>query len=381
MKKIKYYKDIIEKLKPKWKNKEILRACLTGDEFQHRISISSLTKNDIYSSFEEVNSWIEEIEINSKNGYKIEYRELQGVGKYPRYALINSVQDAILLLNKSKEVKKFKENSEKLLLKFPELLDYIYDNCFKIAELKEIDKIISVLLWFKENKNRNFYIRELDIEGVDTKFIEGNSGILKELLSVILKDETIEQNKDFAKMFGFKVKPDIVRMRILDPEKYILNFSDISVPIDEFASWDNDFSRIFIVENEINFLSFPLLKNSLVIFGAGYGAGALKKVNWLKEREVYYWGDLDTHGFGILSNVRKYIENTKSFLMTEEILLAHRDMWVEEDTQASSEGRYLTPEEANLLHKLKTDVYGKSVRLEQERIRYSFLKEYLKQIG
>ena len=66
--------------------------------------------------------------------------------------------------------------------------------------------------------------------------------------------------------------------------------------------------------------------------------------------------------------------------MTEEILLKHKDMWVIEKEQSKNDGVYLTPEEASVLYKLKKNVYGKNVRLEQERIRYSFLKEYLKEI-
>ena len=388
MNKLKYYKDIIHKLSIKWRNKEILRKIFRDENFNLEMRVSNLTKNDIYKDLKEISSWVEEIENNSKMnlgyGYEIKYRELHDIGKkvykFPHYISIISNKDAILLLKKKKDVEKFKLNSKKLIANFPELSDYIYDKPFKILNIENIDNIIAVLLWFKNNKNRNFYIRELDIEGVDTKFIENNFPLLKELLPVILIDERIEYSEDFSQMFGFKRKPNLVRFRILDPEKYILNFSDISVPIEEFSQWKNSFSKIFIVENEINFLCFPKVENAVILFGSGYKAGLLQKASWLNERDVYYWGDIDTHGFSILSNVRKDIKNVKSFLMTEEILLKHKDMWVIEKEQSKNDGVYLTPEEASVLYKLKKNVYGKNVRLEQERIRYSFLKEYLKEI-
>ena len=61
---------------------------------------------------------------------------------------------------------------------------------------------------------------------------------------------------------------------------------------------------MFIVENEINFLAFPRVEDSLLIFGSGYGVGRLKALKWLHECELYYWGDIDVHGLAILDSVR-----------------------------------------------------------------------------
>jgi hypothetical protein len=49
-------------------------------------------------------------------------------------------------------------------------------------------------------------------------------------------------------------------------------------------------SRIFITENEINFLAFPNARDSLVIFGAGYGFEMLSRAKWLSGCRIYYWG-------------------------------------------------------------------------------------------
>lgn len=40
-------------------------------------------------------------------------------------------------------------------------------------------------------------------------------------------------------------------------------------------------SRVFITENETNFLAFPLMKDSLVIFGVVYGFEMLKQAERL----------------------------------------------------------------------------------------------------
>jgi len=42
---------------------------------------------------------------------------------------------------------------------------------------------------------------------------------------------------------------------------------------------------------------------------------------------VHYWGDLDTHGFAILNQLRAWLPQTRSFLMDRQTLVEHRDRW------------------------------------------------------
>ena len=80
--------------------------------------------------------------------------------------------------------------------------------------------------------------------------------------------------------------------------------NDLSVTTETFARLDPGITRVFITENEINFLAFPRVADSLVIFGAGYGFEMLDAARWLQERTLHYWGDIDTHGFAILDQLR-----------------------------------------------------------------------------
>ena len=126
--------------------------------------------------------------------------------------------------------------------------------------------------------------------------------------------------------------------------------------LEEWASGDNAFLRkyysdksdgalidltpavekIFITENKINGLTFPDMPLSLIIFGLGYGVQSLKKVEWLKSKQILYWGDIDTHGFSILSMIRHYFPDIRSFLMDKRTLLHFKDMWVKEPEKKRS---------------------------------------------
>ncbi len=84
---------------------------------------------------------------------------------------------------------------------------------------------------------------------------------------------------------------------------------------------------VFVTENETNFLTFPQVRDAIVIFGAGYGWEALARSHWMNKCIMYYWGDIDTHGFGILDQLRSHFDHVDSFLMDRATLDAHTMVW------------------------------------------------------
>ena len=108
--------------------------------------------------------------------------------------------------------------------------------------------------------------------------------------------------KQFAERYGFRTKPQRIRFRLLDSRLGIgLGFSedvdqDLTLSIRDFANLStlpnlmDRLEQVFITENEINFLAFPAVVNSLVIFGSGYGFEAYSQISWLQHLPCYYWG-------------------------------------------------------------------------------------------
>jgi hypothetical protein len=138
-----------------------------------------------------------------------------------------------------------------------------------------------------------------------------------------------------------------------------------------FAQLAPPVERVFITENEINFLSFPPEARSLIVFGAGYGFDALAQADWLASRALHYWGDIDTHGFAILDQLRAHHPHAQSFLMDRETLLAHRPHWIDEPQPTLRDLPRLTAEESAMYDDLRWKRLGdQTVRLEQERIRF-----------
>jgi len=128
----------------------------------------------------------------------------------------------------------------------------------------------------------------------------------------------------------------------------------------------------------INFLAFPSMPDSIVIFGAGYGFEMLAQAVWLRRCAIHYWGDIDTHGFVILDQLRAHLSHTKSFLMDRETLMAHELQWVREPSPIRRDPARFSTEELELFEDLRDDRMHPAIRLEQERIRFSWIKTALK---
>jgi hypothetical protein len=129
---------------------------------------------------------------------------------------------------------------------------------------------------------------------------------------------------------------------------------------------------VFVVENKITTLAFPNLEKSIVIFGSGYKVGVLKNVQWLHEKELYYWGDIDSDGFAILSQMRGYFPHVKSLCMDEKTLQTYSNFVVKDPNQTNKELACLTQEEHTLYKNLNNK------RLEQERIPLDVVQQELK---
>jgi hypothetical protein len=168
-------------------------------------------------------------------------------------------------------------------------------------------------------------------------------------------------------------------LRLLDRQLYPIDaISDISLPLSHLAQWKIPCQRLFITENKVNGLSFPAMENSVVIFGLGYGINQLATIPWLSCCEIYYWGDIDTHGFSILSRLRHHYPKVRSLMMDEKTLQKHVNLCVTEPINArcTHQLQFLNTAEQQLYLKLQQNNY----RLEQERLPMHYIKQQLNQL-
>lgn len=353
------------------------------------------SKENIKNSYAEQYKNISELFSNSKDslgyGYSIIFENvntrLYGEQQRIKSILVDNSIDFIKLIGKESEYDNFLKalailKDYYLNHNYPLILlnNWISSNLDYTTEKKEANYYPSLLLaltWLNENRSSNLYIREIPI-GVHTKFIEENKKVLLSLfLNINALDEKDYKDKDFEEIMGLKKKPLLIRFRMLsegwERDEMALCLSNFNNLKDELDI--KNVTRVFIIENEIVYLTFPLDKNSLIIFGSGFQVKMLEKASWLKEKKILYFGDLDEHGFEMLALARSIFPNLKSFLMNEETYNTFSNYAVVGKEASSIYDSYLSCDELKLLTRLRANK-AKS-RLEQERIPLSYIKKKL----
>jgi len=371
---------ITKKLTTLYTKGEHLKAYLSQEPFELNFSFKRLSQKNIESNFNQINQWIKEL---NQLPFDIEftsvfYRSL-GEQSLPRSVTIRQEQ-FLAYLGKKGEFDRHISILEESFSTFPQLKALLTKEPRLIMEYADIwDRLLRVCHYFVESPQPHLYIRELEIEGVDSKFIEQYKRVLDKLLESVLEPKfyngeiTKLAHYGFEKKYGLKYDLPTIRFRILDEQHYICGLDDVSLPLNLFKNLDLGCENVYITENKINGLSFPKQKDSIVIFGLGYGIELLKEVAWLRDKNIYYWGDIDTHGFAILSQIRGYFSQTQSILMDEQTLMRFKHLAVVESKPFKGELLNLTEEEQKVFEGLKSDVYGEALRIEQERISLSIL--------
>lgn len=152
-----------------------------------------------------------------------------------------------------------------------------------------------------------------------------------------------------------------------------VTLSYISVWLSEFRALRLDGSRVFIIENLTTFLTFPNQPDSIAIWGGGFAVTLLGGTDWLRDKQLYYWGDLDAHGFLILNQFREHFLQTQSLLMDRATFDAHKHLISKGETTPVTELPYLTDEERSVFQLLNQNGW----RVEQERLEEEWVGERL----
>jgi hypothetical protein len=365
-----------------WDNGRLLSASLNGENlFPLELRLRGPDTRALSERFEEVRQWIRELE--SENQYAIEWREINhrllGRNRVPSRVVVPGEREALELIGKTEDAARFHCLAAVTRENLPELVPWLARRPLVALEnAADWDRILAVLAWFHAHPRSGLYLRQLDIAGVDTKFIEARKPLLAQLLDIVVAPQP--EQRSFEARYGLLSKPSQIRFRILDQRLAIRGLTDLAVPAREFATLDLPVERVFITENEINGLAFPPVPGGLVVFGLGYGLDRLSEARWLHRGALHYWGDIDTYGFHILDRLRVLFPGAQSFLMDRETLLEHTALWVRESTTYDGELPLLTSAERALHEDLRHNRLGHRVRLEQERIPFGWLLQALRHV-
>ncbi|MEW9872568.1 Wadjet anti-phage system protein JetD domain-containing protein [Arthrobacter sp. HS15c] len=397
-----------------WNSGALLRELLEPSGLHpRRRTLKRPTAAGLLRDYAAARAWAAEL-VSAVGPFSLETAEVGsrtiGSNQLPAVAVFATVDDEIGFTGKAKDAARFVALAEKLSALDPAFRGWALRRPLQLLDL-DADALTAarVALWLRDNPEPGVYVRQLSLPGVHTKFIENHRKVIGELVEALgtdaasaaveSADETLPEvpaepgsllgqppartpGARFAARHGFLHQPELVRFRALDPGMQLLGEArDITVTAEAFGSLRLPVKAVIVTENLVNFLALPDRPKTLAIYGGGYGFSSVRDAGWLRDCEVLYWGDLDTHGFRILDELRAVHPHVVSVLMDEATLLAHREAWGREPSPSTAWLKRLTAEESALYEALGNDAYGPSVRLEQELIRWDWALERLGTAG
>lgn len=375
--------QLVAVLRRRWEAGSYLEAYATGQQWQPvTLAIKGPTATDLLERLDACRAWVTRFERDAA-GFTLTYKDVQsrhvGTNRIPARAAVDSFSQLCRILGTDAEVKSLDSLLATTRSSVPSLANWVASH--PVTALRHAgvwDELLETVRWIAAHDTSRIYLRHIDVEGVDTKFVEQHQKLLDQLLRVVLAVEPVDTRGravTFARRFGFLDKPAYTRLRVLDPgiEAGSWGFSEMSVRSDELARRDPGAPTVFVVENEVTYLAFPPVVGAIVVFGSGFALGGVVALPWLASKDIVYWGDIDTHGFDILNRLRSHLPNVRSMLMDRGTFLAHSRHWVREPSPATRAMTHLSADELALYRDLVEGTYGPSLRLEQERVRFSVL--------
>lgn len=318
------------------------------------------------------------------SGYTIKWKQTRlrdfGNNFVPEEITFDSIEDLVSIAGKRHHFAATRRVAECVRDKLPELSAWLKTNVRRIADYSEyLDGLILVAKFFMEHPWPDCYARQIPVP-VDTKFVDRHRAILREWLDELLDASAVQSDESrFELRFGLRDGQPYTTIRVLDTDiqaELGLPFEELSLPLRSLESLAIRDKTVVIVENQLNLLTLPRMKDTLAIRGEGKAVTRLHRLKWLSNNDVLYWGDIDVDGFQILSSLRTYFPNVRSLLMTDAVLGEHAGLILKGNGGQITEPANLNGEELAAFHQCRLHNH----RLEQERLPQSYVDRLFAQL-
>ncbi len=370
---------IAARVKRRWDDGSLLRAVAEGRPFQPiEIPIRGPKPSEIGDDIGAVRDWVARLDAGRCDGthYALEWAPVGGrsIGRndVPVRAFVTAFGQAWALLGVARSVRRF-DGILRLTRDRPAVHSWVIAHPHRALELHEkMPQLIAAHAWLDGNRHSGRYLREISAPGVDTKFAERHRSVLAAMLGVP------STGPGFLAALGLSSKPELVRIRPAPSLGLPRPLTEMALRTAELAQLAVEPRCALVIENEITYLTVPVPDDGIVLWGKGFEVDRVGRLPWLAHADIAYWGDIDTHGFAILNAFRAWLPQTRSVLMDRATLLAHSDRWVTEDAPTTAPLVRLTAEERLLYNDIVEGNMGQQVRLEQERIDWSWAEQRLR---
>lgn len=213
-------------------------------------------------------------------------------------------------------------------------------------------------------------LRSLALAGIDSKFMERHRTLVTALLDIRFDGQ--------ASQLGLSSFLDAADegghwLLVVPLSPGLLPFAQQRVRAREMLETPLPAKRILLIENDRCLHLLPTLPDTIAVLGSGLDLAWLC-ANWLRERTLGYWGDMDTWGLRMLARARELQPHLTPLLMDQSLFERLADTLAVPEPiptgPASPHG--LTGSEQTFYHHLVKQAKG---RIEQEFLPQSIVAD------
>lgn len=306
---------------------------------------------------------------------QVHWRSL-GTQSIPIRLVLSDAVSIASLLGQTEHWRRSENFRELFIKRWPVLAPFVGSHIKDLAmsRLEDIERLVAVLEWLLANSQSGLYPRQVAVRGLDTKWLERRTNWITECLALLQGKDPVAS--DFYSLSGLRRLPRLIRMRVLDPalRESFGGIGELAALPEEIARLKLPIRQAYIVENLQSGLALGDIPGSVAFLALGNSVDSLSGIPWLRAVRTSYWGDIDTYGFAILNQMRMHLPGIASVLMDEKTLLQYRDLWGDEEKQHPAvDLPLLTPSEQDLYTGLRSHRWRSCLRLEQERLPWSYV--------
>lgn len=307
------------------------------------------------------------------SGYSVEWECVNsrryGRNQFPSRIVFDTQEDFLEFIERTREFEAFREATLYIRQRYPELENWIRSHPALLGEnAGRVKQVCAVVDCLRANPRPGVFVRELPVP-VDTKFVEDNERILRSWLDILLPPAAIDSSEEhFARRYGLAWVDSELTLRFLDAatQRDIGSpWPHVSLPLQTWSMTGPRATKAVIVENRTNLFTLPSIRNAVALGGWGNAAGEFRRLTWLGDMDITYWGDIDVEGLSILSRIRSIFPHARSILMDgDSARLWGRAIGVVGSGRELSEPSNLTKAEMDAWRFCSEN----NLRIEQERI-------------
>ncbi|MCO7227395.1 Wadjet anti-phage system protein JetD domain-containing protein [Pleionea sp. CnH1-48] len=257
---------------------------------------------------------------------------------------------------------------------FQALIDHL--ETLNSFEQDDLELLVRLLPQLQKGMGQGCYLRALPVTFVDTKFIEKNLLIIESVVTALV-DRSVK-GIGLMSWLDCKEKPRdwlLVKPLCQETRSLLGGLPLLRLSSDTLQEFELPARNILVIENEQSCLALSDVHNTIAVSGGGKNVSWMK-AGWLADKNVGYWGDIDSEGLAILSDARSRLSSMTPLMMDELTVKTFAERMVPEPDSVSKDPVALTETELALFKGLRADQYADK-RLEQERLPMEYVAQHI----